>query len=94
MSPFNLSGYNNPEVDRLLDQAWTETSYSARNKLYHKIETIVLQDAPVIPLYYGKTQYLVRPNVRGLRISPMGLPYLKLNRVWLSEDEGEPTFDF
>jgi peptide/nickel transport system substrate-binding protein/oligopeptide transport system substrate-binding protein len=93
-SPANLSGYNNPEVDRLLDQAWTETSYSARNKLYHKIETIVLQDSPIIPLYYGKRRYLVRPNVRGLRISPMGLPYVKLNRVWLSEDEGEPTVDF
>jgi peptide/nickel transport system substrate-binding protein/oligopeptide transport system substrate-binding protein len=93
-SPLNFAGYSNPEVDRLLDQAWAETSYSARNKLYHKIETIVLQDSPVIPLYYGKSRFLVRPNVRGLRISPMGLPYLKLNRVWLSEDEGEPTVDF
>jgi ABC-type transport system substrate-binding protein len=93
-SPLNLSGYDNPEVDRLLDQAWTETSYSTRNKLYHKIETIVLRDSPVIPINYGKSRYLVRPNVRGLRISPMGFPYLKLNRIWLSEEEPVPTVEF
>jgi peptide/nickel transport system substrate-binding protein/oligopeptide transport system substrate-binding protein len=93
-SPANLSGYDNPEVDRLLDQAWTETSYSTRNKLYHKIETIVLRDSPVIPLHYGQSRYLVRPKVRGLRISPMGLPYMKLNRVWLSETETVPAVEF
>jgi ABC-type transport system substrate-binding protein len=93
-SPVNLSGYDNPEVDRMLDQAWTETSYSVRNKLYHKIEKIILRDSPIIPLYYGKSQYLVRPNVRGLRVSPLGLSYVKLNRVWLSEDEAKPLVDF
>jgi oligopeptide transport system substrate-binding protein len=93
-SPVNLSGYDNPEVDRLLDQAWTETSYSARNKLYHEIETIVLRDSPIIPLFYDRGRYHVRPNVRGLRISPMGLPYMKLSRVWLSEGETVPAVEF
>jgi ABC-type transport system substrate-binding protein len=93
-SPLNRSGYNNPEVDRLLDEAWTETSYSARNKLYHEVEGIVLRDSPVIPITFGKSRFLVRPNVKGLRLSPMGLPYMKVNRIWLSEDEPVPAVDF
>lgn len=86
-SPVNLSRYHNPEVDRLLDQVWSETSYSLRNKLYHKIENLVLRDAPVIPLYYDSLRYLIRSKVRGLSISPMGPAYIQLNRVWLSDEE-------
>jgi peptide/nickel transport system substrate-binding protein/oligopeptide transport system substrate-binding protein len=89
-SPANLSGLNNPEVDRLLDQAWTETSYSVRNKLYHKIEQIVLiKEAPIIPLYYDHLRYLIKARVRGFSISPMGPNYVRLNRVWWSEEETE-----
>ena len=93
-SPVNFSRYKNPEVDALLDEAWTETSYSARNKLYHKIEAILLQDAPVIPLYYDNLAYLVRSEVNGFSISPMGAAYLQLNQVWLSEDQTEAAVDY
>ncbi len=93
-SPVNLSGYKNPEVDALLDEAWSETSYSARNKLYHKIEAILLQDSPVIPLYYDNLAYLVRSEVEGFSISPMGSAYLQLNQVWLREDQTEAAVDF
>ncbi len=86
-SPINQSGYSNPDVDRLLDRAWTETSYSTRNKIYGKVEKILLKDSPIIPLHYGKSRYVIRPNVKGLSISPMGITYIKLNRVWISKKE-------
>jgi ABC-type oligopeptide transport system substrate-binding subunit len=84
----NAFGYANPEVDRLLDQVWSETSYSARNELYHRIEGIVLQDAPIIPTDYGRLRFLLRPNVRGFVVTPLGAPYIKLKDVWFAE-EGE-----
>jgi peptide/nickel transport system substrate-binding protein/oligopeptide transport system substrate-binding protein len=82
----NTFGYSSPEVDRLLDQVWSETSYSARNKLYHYIEELILQDAPIIPTDYGRLRYLVRPNVRGFYLTPLGAPYIKLKDVWLAEE--------
>jgi peptide/nickel transport system substrate-binding protein/oligopeptide transport system substrate-binding protein len=94
-SPSNLSGLNNPEVDRLLDQAWTETSYSVRNKLYHKIEQIVLtKEAPIIPLYNYHLRYLIKTRIRGFSISPMGPNYVRLNRVWWAEEETEPPVTY
>jgi ABC-type oligopeptide transport system substrate-binding subunit len=93
-SPANMSRYDNPEIDALLDQALSETSYSARTKLYHKIERTILQDSPIIPLYYDTFSYWFRSEVNGLTISPMGPSYLKLNRIWLAEDETEAAVDY
>jgi ABC-type oligopeptide transport system substrate-binding subunit len=84
----NTFGYSNPEVDRLLEQVWSETSYTARNKLYHRIEAIVLEDAPIIATDYGRLRYLLRPNVRGFEVTPLGAPYIKLKDVWFAEEGG------
>jgi peptide/nickel transport system substrate-binding protein/oligopeptide transport system substrate-binding protein len=82
----NTFGYSSAEVDRLLDQVWSETSYSARNKLYHYIEELILEDAPIIPTDYGRLRYLLRPNVRGFSLTPLGAPYIKFKDVWLAEE--------
>ena len=86
-SPVNRWGYNNPEVDRLLDLAWSETSYKERNNLYRRIEKMILHDSPIIPLDYGRSRFLVRPNVRGFSLSPMGYTYIKMNKIWLDQPE-------
>ncbi|MFQ5790078.1 MAG: ABC transporter substrate-binding protein [Acidobacteriota bacterium] len=82
-SPINSTGYQNPKVDRLLDRALSVTSYSARNKLYRKIEKLILADSPIIPLDYDRIRFMLRPNVRGFSLSSMGDPYIKMNKVWL-----------
>ncbi|HJS72654.1 MAG TPA: hypothetical protein VJ921_00095, partial [Vicinamibacteria bacterium] len=86
----NTFGYKNPVVDRLLDQVWSETSYSTRNKLYHKIESMVLEDAPIIPTDYGRLRYLLRRNVRGFYLTPLGAPYIQMKDIWFQE-EGAAT---
>ena len=90
-SPVNRSGYNNPEVDRLLDLAWSETSYKERNNLYRRIEKMILHDSPIIPLDYGRSRFLVRPKVRGFSLSPMGYTYIKMNKIWLDQSETEES---
>ena len=86
----NTFRYSNPEVDRLLDQVWSETSYTTRNKLYHRIEAIILEDAPIIPTDYGRLRYLLRGNVRGFYLTPLGVPYIRMKDVWFQE-EGAST---
>jgi len=83
-SPANLSGYRSAEVDRLLDRAWSETSYKARIELYQLIEKQILLDSPIIPLYYEQGRVLVEPNARGFFLSPLGLWYIKTNKIWLA----------
>jgi len=88
-SPMNRSGYRNAEVDRLLDLAWSETSYKERNDIYRRIEKMILHDSPIIPLDYDRSRFLVRPNVTGFTLSPMGYSYIKMNKIWLDQPEPE-----
>lgn len=83
----NDFGYANPEVDRLLDQVWSETSYTKRHQLYHQIEEIVLRDSPIVPTDYGRLRYLLRPNVRGFTLTPLGAPYIQMKNIWLAPED-------
>jgi peptide/nickel transport system substrate-binding protein len=47
----NAQKYSNPDVDRLLDAARTETNRDARAERYAKAATIVANDASYIYLY-------------------------------------------
>jgi ABC-type oligopeptide transport system substrate-binding subunit len=69
----NHLGYSNPEVDALLDQAATEEDEAARWELYQEIEQQILQDAPIIPIYHDVEHMLIKPYVRGLEVTPMGI---------------------
>ena len=82
--PLNEFGYSNRKVDQLLDQVWSETSYSKRNELYHRIEEIILRDSPIVPTDYGRLRYLLRPDVRGFTLTPLGAPYLQMKNIWLA----------
>jgi peptide/nickel transport system substrate-binding protein/oligopeptide transport system substrate-binding protein len=89
----NTFGYSNPEVDRLLEQVWSETSYTARNKLYHQIEAIILEDAPIIPTDYGRLRYLLRGSVRGFYLTPLGVPYIQMKDIWFQEEGASTEVD-
>ncbi len=69
----NYSQYDNPEVNRILAAAAIETNAQTRLDLYRQVERLVVQDAPVIPLFYDTQYDLVRPAVQGLTITPMGI---------------------
>jgi oligopeptide transport system substrate-binding protein len=69
----NHSLYSNPEVDALLEQAAIAESDGTRWKLYQDVERRILDDAPVIPLYHDVDHMLVKPYVKGLVLTPMGI---------------------
>jgi oligopeptide transport system substrate-binding protein len=80
-SPMNRAGYANAEVDRLLEQARTESDTARRLALYDQAERLIMADAPWVPLYSGVESWLVAPYVRGFRIPPVVVP--RLAAVWL-----------
>jgi len=81
-SPDNYLGYRNPEVDRLLDSAAQERDEHARAQLYAEAQQRILDDFVVIPLYWDVSYLLVKPHVRGIELTPLGI--LGLERVWIS----------
>jgi len=61
----NMTQYNNPEVDALLDQARSTADEDERLALYQEAERIILEDAPVIPLMYYKTSRVYGDDIGG-----------------------------
>ncbi len=70
----NHTGYSNPDLDALLDEAGVEQDPEKRLALYQEAEQIIIQDAPWIPLYFSTDYNLVKPHVKGYQIPPMIVP--------------------
>jgi oligopeptide transport system substrate-binding protein len=69
----NNGHYSNADFDKLVDQADVGTDPTARYQLYQQAEQIALTEVGWLPLYYGKTNLLLRPTVSGLVVTPQGL---------------------
>ena len=69
----NQGGYNNAEVDSLLEQARVEQDPLQRTALYHQAEAMLVDDAAAIPIYHGRSQMLVKPYVNDLLFTPFGM---------------------
>lgn len=74
---FNFSHYKNPEFDILFENAVHETNDSIKTVLYQHMDQMVIDDAPIIPLYYDQIIRLVSHNISNLTTNPMNLLNLK-----------------
>ncbi|MGZ3899174.1 MAG: ABC transporter substrate-binding protein, partial [Bacteroidia bacterium] len=73
----NYFHYRNAEFDQAYEKAQRETRDSVKKLLYQKMDQIIVDDAPVIPLYYDEVVRLVHHNIKGLTANPMNLLNLK-----------------
>jgi peptide/nickel transport system substrate-binding protein/oligopeptide transport system substrate-binding protein len=73
-------------VDHLLDLARIERDYLKRMEMYRKIEEIILDDAPIVPMVNHLFQMVYQPYVRGVEVSSLGGPYIPMRKIWLKKD--------
>ncbi|MGZ3846551.1 MAG: ABC transporter substrate-binding protein, partial [Flavisolibacter sp.] len=78
-APPNYTRYKNPKFDALFEKAITETNDSLRYKLYRQADQVMINDAPVVPLWYDEVIHLVRPGIKGFPANALNL--LELRRV-------------
>ena len=84
-SKYNYMAYHNPEVDSLLDRARVERDYLKRMEMYRKIEGIVLEDAPIVPMVHHLFQQAYQPYIRGVEVNALGGPYIPMKKIWLKK---------
>ncbi len=60
----NRTGWANPEFDRLLQAAGCATNQAERYELLQKAEAILLDELPLIPIYFYTRVYLLHPSVQ------------------------------
>ncbi len=82
-APPNYTRYSNPRFDGLFEKAITEGNDSLRYKLYRQADQVMIDDAPVVPLWYDVVVHLVQPGVQGF--IPNALNLLELRRVRLAQ---------
>ena len=82
-SPWNYMGYANPQVDALLDRARAEADVARRVEVYRRAEEMILEDAPVIPVWHQTYERLFQPYVKGVEVSGLGDAYIPFRKVWL-----------
>ncbi|HVW59189.1 MAG TPA: ABC transporter substrate-binding protein, partial [Puia sp.] len=78
-APPNYTRYHNPVFDRLYEQALLENNDSVRYMLYRKMDQLVMDEAPVVPIWYDEVIRFVDPHVKGLL--PNALNLLELRKV-------------
>ncbi|MDY7040248.1 MAG: peptide ABC transporter substrate-binding protein, partial [Chloroflexota bacterium] len=72
-SDYNHTGYDDSEVNALLEQARVEADHDRRIELYRQAEQRILEDAVWIPLYHGTDYTLIKPYVKDFVVTPQGL---------------------
>jgi oligopeptide transport system substrate-binding protein len=73
----NDSAWKNAEYDRLCAAAARELNPAARLELLSRAEQILLEEAPILPLYYYVNVYLFREHVRGVPLNPRNMVMFK-----------------
>ena len=76
-SGYNDAKYNNPEVDALLAEAKTADN---PQPLYTKVEEIIAEDMPIIPIYHYTEGYMMSPGIVG------SWPVQNVEQNWYSKD--------
>lgn len=80
-SPDNRGRYCSAEFERLMEEARTVRDRRARNEVLRRAEAVMIEDAPVIPIYVYTQKHLIRPYVRDYAINLVDQP--SLWRIWL-----------
>ena len=69
----------NRDYDRIYRAARSETDPVRRVQMYKDMDRMVMQEAPVVVLYYDQILHFTHKNVHGLRSDAMNM--LDLRRV-------------
>jgi len=80
-SGLNDTGYASERYDALVDQAAGEADAARRRALLEEAERVLLEDLPVLPLYFYVSKHLVKPYVAGWQPNIMDHHYSRYFRI-------------
>lgn len=79
----NPTRYTNPDYDKVYEQALVTADAKERNKLYAKLDQMIVDDAPCLLIYYSMNRRLLQPYVRNFFNN--GMEYRNFREVWLDK---------
>ena len=76
-APPNYTRFNDKRYDRLYNSSLLENNDSTRYAIYREMDQIVMDETPVIPIYYDEVIWLMQPNLRGFHPNALNMLQLK-----------------
>lgn len=73
----NYTAFSSKEYDRLYEQARRENDLQKRILLYERMNQILMDEAPIVVLYYDQVLRFTQKNISGLEPNPMNHLVLK-----------------
>lgn len=70
-SSYNWTGWKNSGYEKLMDTAAAASDAKQRYEILQQAEALLLQEAPVSPIYFGAQTYLIHPAVKGWTPAPL-----------------------
>jgi peptide/nickel transport system substrate-binding protein len=64
--------YSNPTLDALLDQGESEADYKKRREIYNRVQRIVFDELPAVPLWYPDNVAVYTNKLKGFELHPSG----------------------
>ena len=86
----NNTGFSNPDYDdMILRGAPQAATKEERFAIFHKAETLLMEQMPIIPIYTYTSKHLVHPSVNGL--PPNLMDSINMKYVWLDKNWQPPS---
>ncbi|MDB4949711.1 MAG: ABC-type transport system, substrate-binding protein [Gemmatimonadetes bacterium] len=87
---FNITSYDNPEVNRLMKEAASQPTEALASPLWRQAAQKIVDDQPYTWLYYYDQLFAVSDRLQGMRIDVYG-PYQNAWEWWIPADrQGTP----
>ncbi len=73
----NYTHFKSEEYDDLFEKAMKNLNLNERNLLYRELDGMLMEEYPIVPLYYDEAIRFIQKNISGFEMNPLNLPYLK-----------------
>ncbi len=73
----NYMRFKNDFYDKLYEKSLLENNDSLRNTYYHQMDSIIISEAAIVPLFYDNVVRFTTKDISGLGVNPMNLLSLK-----------------
>jgi peptide/nickel transport system substrate-binding protein len=77
----NYTGYQNPEMDRLIEELEVELDLAKRKALWRDLQVLYAEDLPALPLYFRANSFILPQWLEG--VTPTGHQFP--STLWVEE---------
>jgi peptide/nickel transport system substrate-binding protein len=79
----NPTRYKNPAYDALFEKSLVTTNAAERSRIYAQLDQMLVDDAPILLIYYNMNRRLLQPYVKNFPNN--GMEYRQFRDVWLDK---------